>query len=321
MPSSPAHNPEVDAHQAATRWLVLLDEPLVPPRRVHTVVAGLADIVVTRPVWADAWMAGLLTAVMRSLPDDDPWRTLSGRVTVDGQPVYQLGDPDAAAAAADRPADDLPTGPDLPAGNRVTAVCWSRRGRFGSGVDHTDLAWPEGADQTCDPTLAGGHTDLPGLSAVLLAGAGRDTGESWRAIRAVRHLLETVDPDTGLPSGVADSTIPGGHAGGRLCWIADEAARTALFRRRAYMGRLDDPGWLSAAEAGLDVADQAEQVLFTADRAGRQAMLAGDWPGIPGWDFAPGERVEPSSWQLFQVDSGTGGMSGMGDIGGIGGIG
>lgn len=135
---------------AASQWAVGLHEPLIGSKSRLYHAMRLDEETRLHPVWAGVWFAGLIADAIQSLPEDDPWRSLSGRI--------HTGD------------DTLVAQGRYPVPEHTGAT--GRNGAFGSWHDASDLRTAEMGDPHVDIGLAAVADPLPKEPAALLAFAG-----------------------------------------------------------------------------------------------------------------------------------------------------
>lgn len=151
--------------------------------------------------WAAAFLGGLVSDLVGSLPQQDPWRQLSGRV---GQCTCGAAPPGQDGAVR---ADGAPFGTVADALDRMPAL-------FRNPED--------------DPQLAALASPIGSAGAAVVAAAG--TG--WECARDM--LLAVRDR---MPP--ADVVALDSWRAGQMCTAGAEAARWSLHRRRSYRG-MDD---------------------------------------------------------------------------------
>lgn len=127
----------------AYAWGLTLVEPLLPTaHRVH-LDRRMQQVCETHLEWACAFYGGVIADMVRTLPDDDPWRGLSGRL-----PDCLVGTPPSDGAFG----------------------AWRSDGRqFGAVDDATDLLPAITPDPGLDPGLAALASGLAPTAAALLA--------------------------------------------------------------------------------------------------------------------------------------------------------
>ncbi len=199
---------------ACLRWAVCLVEPLLPLRRLVRLDEALGEAPAADPELVALVFAGTTADVVRTLPPDDPWRTLA---LAEG-----VGAPDQPIATG--PARAPQEAPGAPGGSgaapRATAALsgapggpepprWPSGRAFGTWRDGTDLVELAWGSPERDPAFAPLADDLaPGAARVLVAAFA-----GWRpAFAEARALLEAVPAHAGLV----------------------DALRWACWRRRAY---------------------------------------------------------------------------------------
>lgn len=200
------------AFDAALAWSHCLYDPLLTPRDRAVREDAMLTVCFENPTWAAGFYGGVIADLARSLPDEDPWRHLSGRVgsmTVGQNPPERDGAvrPDGA--------------------------------RFGDYVDATDITPLSFRTVEADPALAALAEPLAPQSAALVA-----FGElGWEiAGRAVKAVHETPHPVAVPGSGirvVSPTRYSTGVAGHHLRDTARDAVRWLVHRRRGYVGAED----------------------------------------------------------------------------------
>lgn len=213
MPRSPDSDAPRDV---LARWALTLNEPLLPLARRRYLEDDLLSVCTVAPMWTSVALGGVLADMVRSLPSDDPWRHLTGRVG-----TITVGD-DPPTEDGARSADGSP---------------------FGTWRDGLDLLEEIYSHPSLDPALAAVATDLQPVAAGLIASG----SYGWRASSAMIQWL--ADPtrspvtDMGPSSNIVmlDTKRPLSAPGGRRVYDAVTAAlRWVVWRRRCYMpGDLD----------------------------------------------------------------------------------
>jgi len=201
---------------AAARWATTLVEPLLSARVRDALERDMASLVAVQPDWSAAFLAGLLTDIGGTLPCDDPWRRLSGRVG-----KLSVG--------------DLP-----PSGTGARNPDGSRHGTWRDHEDLVPLVWhaPEH-----DPGLMAVAAGLSDASAALVAWSTQPQAEAAQALRALR--AELTPSRGGSP---ADA--------GQFWDAAAAALRWVLFRRRSAGTAVDDSWPIESAYAWLERAGE-----------------------------------------------------------------
>lgn len=151
-------------HEPLVSWLVLLSESLVPPEVGAEIVERAEQACAQNPLRASMWLAGTCADMARSLPANDPWRTLSVRV------VNSSG-PDVVFNGSGQ----------VPEQTGATSVA----GPFGSWRDGTDLVPLAHRSLLADPGLVGLVRPLSPASASFLAVSSR----GWEQGRSVLEML------------------------------------------------------------------------------------------------------------------------------------
>lgn len=134
--------------RTTVRWLVSLCEPLLSTEQRQAADADFAAVLAATPRWGSAWFAGLIADTLATLPSEDPWRHLGGRV-------------ETAAGGVHTPDGD-PVGPPPVTGAQSVA------GSFGTVADSVDLAVGDHHDPPANPDIAA-RADLPAEAAAVVA--------------------------------------------------------------------------------------------------------------------------------------------------------
>ena len=142
-----------------------MHEPLVSARSRLTIGLEFDEQARLHPQWASVWFAGLISDAIQTLPDQDPWRHLTGTVKVNG--------------------DDLIARGKFPVPTETGAI--GHRGDFGTWHDTTDVRMAEMDDPALDIGLAVVADPIPKESAALLAFA----GQGWASLNTAIGLLAT----------------------------------------------------------------------------------------------------------------------------------
>lgn len=231
----------------SARWAITLVEPLLSVRRRIVAEDDMAALCRSKPAWATAFLGGVLADLVRSLPDDDPWRALSARIgtlSTGDSPPQQTG-----AVRAD---------------GRV----------FGTWHDAEDLVGLVFATPEIDVALAAVAEPLSPAAAAVLAISAAGWEAAARALRATHALAVPAEQD--LPPEVSyPEQWRAGVSGRELYEVGTTALHWALFRRRSY-GYTDDPwpvescfrwGWRAdQIVAGLDWPREEIEPTITAER-------------------------------------------------------
>lgn len=147
-----------------SRWLVTQTEPLIPTTTRLAIDREMQAAFEADPKWAAAWAGGVVSSLIRSLPDDDPWRHLTA--------FFEPLEPLIGYAGVGRPSKGATTA----------------QGDFGSLRDMLDIRAPELSDAQSDVGLAAVADPISDQAAATIAYA----EVSWA--RAA-FVLETVDPE------------------------------------------------------------------------------------------------------------------------------
>ena len=179
----------------------------------------MAILVASQPSWGTAFLAGLLTDIGATLPRDDPWRRLSGRV---GE--LCVGDLPPATTGARNPDGS----------------------RHGTWRDHEDLVPLVWDTPEHDPGLMAVAAGLADPSAALVAWSVREHAEAAQALRALR--AELISGAEGSPAGARQFWDASAAA---LRWV--------LFRQRSTGPASDDLWPIESAYAWLERAGDTGQ--------------------------------------------------------------
>lgn len=208
-----------ERRQTAVRWLVGLCEPLLATGQHLSADDGLAGVLSATPRWGSAWFAGLIADTLATLPGEDPWRHLGGRV-------------ETAAGCVHTPDAD-PVPPPAATGAQTRTASGTVE-PFGTVCDVTDLIAGEAGDPTMDLSLAAVAADLPAGSAGLTAIARMGFGPT-------RDALDLLFDDAAAQ---ADPGASPDSAGAAMLAQAGAALRAVTHRRRAYTGASDLFTWV-----------------------------------------------------------------------------
>lgn len=202
-------------------WGHTLHEPLLPPRLRNRLDGNFTRAHREHPDRVHVFLAGLIAEAIRTLPEDDPWRHLSGQIdniTVGHHP------PDNDGAVSDL--DGEP---------------------FGSWRDSVDVSGFEAITPWDDTALIAVTDELhPHAAATLAAGA-----FGWRAVARMIRQAEIVGDRPVIPPGtdpmpfLTDPAYLAAHDLAHARTSATNAVRWAAHRRRSYLG-YSDP-WLPDA--------------------------------------------------------------------------
>lgn len=201
--STPNHHQSYQPRDAAAGWALTLLRPLLHPVRRTLFEEAMSSAFDTWPEWCHTYVAGVVTCLVATLPDGDPWRHISARSG-------------ATTAGQCPPPED--------------GVVRDNTGRrFGTWRDATDIVLPVFSEPESDPSLAELADHLSVRAGLLLAAAG--AGE-WRS---TRDTFATITSELG--SGVDDFGRPHSLFLGRMSRdVAREAIAWAMHRRMAYGG-------------------------------------------------------------------------------------
>lgn len=199
-------------------WGLTLTEPLMSLRARNRAADRMAQLHVRHPQDTLLFYAGVCADMIGTLPDNDPWRHLSGRF------------------------GDHTTGPNPPDVDGVVGPDGKPFGTWHDAADLSPLLYATPAD---DPGLAALVDDdlTPAAGAVLAAAGG-----GWEsAYDMARGIADTPVPDTIELARVTDLRTRDSFRRGmglhRVREGCEQAVRWAAHRRRSYMG----PGdvWLT----------------------------------------------------------------------------
>ncbi len=269
-------------HRPAAHWAVSLCEPLVETAVRAEIEASLLRIARAEPMWMAAWLGGQVTDLLWTLPSDDPFRLLSARYAFSSNRAQTFG-PATATATPDQDPDQR-------------AWVESPRGRFGTARDHEDLIFPDNTDLDLDVGLAGAHRQLSDEAAVLMAAA----RHGWRT--ATVFLANLFGELTAAGPGQT-AQMPGGYdtAAQTLLWAGSDAVKSALHRRRVYVG-VDEPYFLLTSYRWMSRADTVARWLPGAVDLAR--LGEGDLAGIDkqgDWAPDPEAQVDPDAYREFRI--------------------
>ena len=193
----------MEFRKVAATWLVAQCEPLVPALDRAVVEQAFVLEVTESPGRAAWWFGGLIADHMLTLPAEDPWRSLSARA-----------------------GHALTRGPQLPKPPETTGAVGAH-GAFGVLEDCTDLAHPSFTDTGTDVGLAAVASGItPAGGALVAFGA-----DGWQAC---------AEAALSIHEEMLESTRDAQVAAARFFGACSDAARWALWRRRAYVGLGDD---------------------------------------------------------------------------------
>lgn len=203
----------------ASRWAPTLVEPLLALHRRIKLDAELAAVADNHPAWFASFAGGILSDLVSTLPDGDPWRKMSAR----------LGD----LTCGERPPDS--DGARRPDGRM-----------FGTLDDHLDIIGSVFPDPTMDAALVAVAEPIHPRSAALIGFA----SHGWKTAQAaVGMLVSMSEPEptpapTAHPSRLhlvspAEPQAP--WPGTYQCWL--DAVRWTLHRRRSLGVSVDADPW------------------------------------------------------------------------------
>ena len=198
---------------ALRQWSFTLSRPLLSPGQRARMEADLAKAHRLQPDQVQLFFAGIISDVVLTLPETDPWRKLTGRFA------------------------DGTAGVDPPLWNGAANADGSR---FGTWRDATDLTPLEAGSVWDDHGLVEIADDLsPQAAAILAAGC-----YGWRECLAMIRTVRTV----GAPR-EHDGEVVAMFGSLEYAEIADlsfvreacvDAVRWGLFRRQSYLGPIDE---------------------------------------------------------------------------------
>ena len=202
--------------EAANAWAMTLVEPLLPDALRFEIDEQMSHTCRRHPSWAAAFYGGLLSTLVATLPESDPWRNLSGRIA------------------------NLTVGTAPPEEDGAVNNTGPRAGEsFGTWRDGTDVSPLVFDDVTKDVALVALSHPLTPHAAALLAFAGQGWETCISAARAVYRAA--VPPDEATPEKVVyPDKWKNGVAGMAVYGAATTAVKWAAWRRRSY-GITDDP--------------------------------------------------------------------------------
>lgn len=150
--------------QDLAAWAITLAQPLVRPGLAVKIARQARATMALDPPRARYWLAGLIGDIVSSLPSIDPWRSLSARVPV-------LGNPDIVVLGSVPPPDSLGAA--------------SARGPFGTWQDGADLVPPTHPNLLIDRELIVLAEGLVPASAAVLAMCASDFHTGARALQVL----------------------------------------------------------------------------------------------------------------------------------------
>lgn len=189
-----------------------LTEPLLPTGARATFEDDFADLCLTAPKFVARFAGGVVSDLVLTLPERDPWRNLSWRL---GERTG--GELPGASDGALRP-DGAP---------------------FGTWQDAADLIQPLFADPDVDPGLVALSAGLSAPAAALLAsGASGHQVARDVALAVAERTAPAPDQDV-AESLVVPDRFAVAWAANELRTAAVDAIRWLVHRRRAYLGEID----------------------------------------------------------------------------------
>ena len=218
---------------ACIAWAICLVEPLVPLRRLVRLDERLAEATADDPGLVALVLAGVTSDVVRTLPSDDPWRSLvlpereqapdrlsAAQSAPDGPGAFPAvqRDPGARSGASGAPEGPIPLEPPR----------WPSGAPFGTWRDGTDLVELAWGSPERDPAFVPLADDLSPASARLLVAAVVGWRAAWAEARAILDNAGILAA-AGEP-GAAELSTQAGLAHTPLV----DALRWACWRRRAY---------------------------------------------------------------------------------------
>lgn len=256
------------------RWFITTTDGLIPAGvRARRDIAMMGQCE-EQPEWMAAWLGGLVSGVVRSLPPTDPWRNLSARVV-------------GAAGTDDMVRGNIPRPP------LVTGAVSPRSGRrFGQWTDGSDLMGKASDDDLSkDVAYAAVADPLGDDAAALIAFAATDHIDAVEVLtRIYRRTLET-DPSSDSERNTSLMLVNTAQhlAGNALYEVGTSALRWAMWRRRCYSYQLDPYpvqlafAWVHLAQA---MAEGRQADLGKIEALVMANMVDGehDDVGGPTWD-------------------------------------
>lgn len=201
------------------RWAPTLVEPLLALPTRAALDDGLRQVCQTVPEWFASFAGGVLSDMVLTLPDGDPWRSMSARL--------------GPLTSGDRP-------PDMDGARRADGRM------FGTIQDHLDVVGMVFPDPSMDAALVAVADPIHTRSAALIGFASL----GWReASNAVGMLVTMPDPSptakapaaTGRLHLVEETAPEPAWSGMYQCWL--DAVRWALHRRRSLGVGADSDPW------------------------------------------------------------------------------
>lgn len=259
---------------AARFWGVSLIDPQVPLARRIRDEDTMRKVFIEQPEWAAVFVSGVLSSLVQTLPERDPWRHLSARLPA------LLDDPDMVR-------DDVVGPPD------VTGAVLPDGRTFG-GSEHPRFF---GVDPELDVEYAALSEGLSGYSAALFAFAADGCETARAALRLVR--IRALTEATWAP-GASDERIIAAHAGEQVWSTAEAALRWALHRRRQLFDAQSIDALMDEPYLPRGGTDEFARDLIWAWASYADQVIAGG--PIHDADKHPTELVtprpigEPASW-------------------------
>lgn len=208
--------PEGDRLMILAAWSLTLTEPLLSTHRRAVLEDGLARVHVQSSATAELFLAGLVSDLMQTLPERDPWRSLAAR-----SGDVQVGDPPEGLS-----------GGVLPDGTV-----------FGSWRNATDLIPLVHQSAYDDPALAAlAGDDLDPDAAVVLAAGARGWRETRDVLASLREQASAASDGASVTELETRRLWRTGAAIARTRTAAVQAVRWAVHRRRGYIGC--DDAWV-----------------------------------------------------------------------------
>lgn len=238
---------QLDYQDVTCLWAVTLVDGALPLERLLRDNRRMRQVCIENAHWPLVYLGGLLAALVRTLPADDPWRHLGARLD---------GYADFPAALRNVPAPPRHTGALMP------------DGRLFGGPDHPRSVSNDPEMDVEFAALAGGLA--PEAAALFALSA-----DGWNAtVAALTHIRARAIFDAASAGDLPDEHTIAERAGDHVWRTAAEAIRWAVHRRGILHA-------LRPARLNLTTPDIA---AGGADESPRD--LAWEWSGLTGDYFA-----------------------------------
>lgn len=236
-----------DRRDVVARWVITLTEPLLSAEHRVRSEDEMARFIDRNIDWACAYLSGLLTDLVATLPPDDPWRHLAGMIDLTQVATGHLSnDPSQRLGWPNEPID-----------SPAATGALTRSGRaFGTPADSADLLASDVSNSELHPQTAAVATNLSPLGAAFVAFASADATTFQSVLTKVYHSLWLAR------YGGLTTESPGTS----MLKTVGQALRWTVHRRRVYT--VDDDGftnvlglaWISKADrvvAGVPISKEA----------------------------------------------------------------